>query len=124
MRLQIAEAHLRNYLARVIGVPIAHAPDQLPQGAPIVGLLTLQSREAGKAVGGVRAVYLLELLASDAMTDSQRRRAFESLAAQLLLTELSTERDAMPMLDYQVALEELSHERMRVRIEVEWHASE
>jgi len=115
---------LRNYLSRVIGVPIATAPDQLPQGAAVAGLMTLQSREAGKAIGGIRAVYLLELLASDAMPDSRRLRTFESLAAQLLLTELSTERDAMPMLDYQVALEDLSHERLRVRIEVEWHASE
>ena len=115
---------MRNYLSRVIGVPIATAPDQLPQGAAVAGLMMLQAREAGKAIGGIRAVYLLELLASDAMLDSQRLRAFESLAAQLLLTELSAERDAMPMLDYQIVLEEASVERLRVRIEVEWHASE
>ena len=119
----MAEAHLRNFLSRYIGVPIVSASDQLPQGAAVAGLLALQSREAGKAVGGVRAVYLLELVASDALSDTQRLRTFETLAAQLLLSELSSERDAFPMLDYQIALEDLSAERLRVRIEVEWHAN-
>jgi len=122
MRLRELEAYLRNFLARVVGVPIVDAPAQLPVGSPVAGVLSLQSREAGKAVGGMRAVYQLELLASDAIPDAERRRLYETLASQIIRTELAAERDWLPMLDYQVFLEELSVERLRVRLEVEWDA--
>ena len=122
MRLCDIEAYLRNFLARVIGAPIVDAPAQLPVGSSVVGVLSLQSREAGKAVGGMRAVYQLEVLASDAIPDAERRRLYETLASQIIRTELAAERDWLPMLDYQVFLEELSIERLRVRLEVEWDA--
>ena len=122
MRLRDLEAYLRNFLARVIGAPIVDAPAQLPVGSSVAGVLSLQSREAGKAIGGVRAVYQLEVLASDAMPDAERRRLYETLASQIIRTELAAERDWLPMLDYQVFLEELSIERLRVRLEVEWDA--
>jgi len=122
MRLRDLEAHLRNFLARVAGAPIVDAPAQLPVGSSVAGVLSLQSREAGKAIGGTRAVYQLELLASDAIPDAERRRLHETLASQIIRTELAAERDWLPMLDYQVHLEELSTERLRVRLEVEWDA--
>ena len=122
MRLRELEAYLRNFLARVVGVPIVDAPAQLPVGSSVAGVLSLQSREAGKAVGGMRAVYQLELLASDAIPDADRRRLYETLASQIIRTELAAERDWLPMLDYQVFLEELNSERLRVRLEVEWDA--
>jgi len=122
MQLRDLEAYLRNFLARVVGVPIVDAPAQLPVGSSVAGVLSLQSREAGKAVGGMRAVYQLELLASDAIPDAQRHRLYETLASQIIRTELAAERDWLPMLDYQVHLEELSIERLRVRLEVEWDA--
>jgi len=122
MRLRELEAYLRNFLARVVGVPIVSAPTALPVGSAVAGVLSLQSREAGKAVGGMRAVYQLELLASDAIPDAERRRLYETLASQIIRTELAAERDWLPMLDYQVFLEELSVERLRVRLEVEWDA--
>jgi len=122
MRLRDLEAHLRNFLARVAGAPIVDAPAQLPVGSSVAGVLSLQSREAGKAIGGVRAVYQLELLASDAIPDADRRRLYETLASQIIRTELAAERDWLPMLDYQVFLEELNSERLRVRLEVEWDA--
>jgi len=122
MRLRELEAYLRNFLARVVGVPIVDAPAQLPVGSSVAGVLSLQSREAGKAIGGVRAVYQLELLASDAIPDADRRRLYETLASQIIRTELAAERDWLPMLDYQVFLEELNSERLRVRLEVEWDA--
>jgi hypothetical protein len=122
MRLRDVEAHLRNFLARVIGVPIVSVPTELPAGSAVAGVLSLQSREAGKAVGGMRAVYQLELLASDAIPDAERRKLYDTLASQILRTELAAERDWLPMLDYQVFLEELSTERLRVRLEVEWDA--
>ena len=122
MRLRELEAYLRNFLARVVGVPIVGVPTELPAGSAVAGVLSLQSREAGKAIGGVRAVYQLELLASDAIPDADRRRLYETLASQIIRTELAAERDWLPMLDYQVHLEELSIERLRVRLEVEWDA--
>jgi hypothetical protein len=122
MRLLELEAYLRNFLARVVGVPIVSAPTEMPVGSAVAGVLSLQSREAGKAVGGMRAVYQLELLASDAIPDAQRHRLYETLASQIIRTELAAERDWLPMLDYQVFLEELSIERLRVRLEVEWDA--
>jgi hypothetical protein len=122
MDLRDLEAHLRNFLARVIGVPIVDAPAQLPVGSSVAGVLSLQSREAGKAVGGMRAVYQLELLASDAIPDAERRKLYDTLASQIIRTESAAERDWLPMLDYQVFLEELSVERLRVRLEVEWDA--
>jgi len=122
MRLRELEAYLRNFLARVVGVPIVSAPTEMPVGSAVAGVLSLQSREAGKAVGGMRAVYQLELLASDAIPDAQRHRLYETLASQIIRTELAAERDWLPMLDYQVFLEELSIERLRVRLEVEWDA--
>jgi len=122
MRLCDIEAHLRNFLARVVGAPIVSAPTGLPVGSAVAGVLSLQSREAGKAVGGMRAVYQLELLASDAIPDAERRKLYETLASQIIRTELAAERDWLPMLDYQVFLEELSIERLRVRLEVEWDA--
>ena len=122
MRLRDVEAHLRNFLARVIGAPIVSVPTELPAGSAVAGVLSLQSREAGKAVGGMRAVYQLELLASDAIPDAERRKLYEALASQIIRTELAAERDWLPMLDYQVHLEELSIERLRVRLEVEWDA--
>jgi len=122
MRLRELEAYLRNFLARVVGVPIVSVPTELPAGSAVAGVLSLQSREAGKAVGGMRAVYQLELLASDAIPDADRRRLYETLASQIIRTELAAERDWLPMLDYQVHLEELSIERLRVRLEVEWDA--
>ena len=122
MRLRDVEAHLRNFLARVIGAPIVSVPTELPAGSAVAGVLSLQSREAGKAVGGMRAVYQLELLASDAIPDAERRKLYEALASQIIRTELSAERDWLPMLDYQVFLEELNSERLRVRLEVEWDA--
>ena len=122
MRLRDVEAHLRNFLARVIGAPIVSVPTELPAGSAVAGVLSLQSREAGKAVGGMRAVYQLELLASDAIPDAERRKLYEALASQILRTELAAERDWLPMLDYQIHLEELSIERLRVRLEVEWDA--
>jgi hypothetical protein len=122
MRLRELEAYLRNFLARVVGVPIVDAPAQLPVGSSVAGVLSLQSREAGKAIGGVRAVYQLEVLASDAIPDAERRKLYETLASQIIRTELAAERDWLPMLDYQVHLEELSIERLRVRLEVEWDA--
>jgi len=124
MRLRELEAYLRNFLARVIDAPIVDAPAQLPVGSPVAGVLSLQSREAGKAIGGIRAVYQLELLASDAIPDVQRRRLYETLASQIIRTELAAERDWLPTLDYQVYLEELNSERLRVRLEVEWNADE
>jgi len=124
VRLEIAEAYLRNFLARVIGAPIVSVPTELPAGSAVAGVLSLQSREAGKAIGGIRAVYQLELLASDAMPDAQRRKLHETLASQIIRTELAAERDWLPMLDYQVYLEELNSERLRVRLEVEWNADE
>jgi hypothetical protein len=123
MRLRELEAYLRNFLARVVGMPIVDAPAQLPVGSSVAGVLSLQSREAGKAVGGMRAVYQLELLASDAIPDAARRKLYETLASQIIRTELAAERDWLPMLDYQVFLEELSIERLRVRLEVEWDAN-
>ena len=39
MRLRDVEAHLRNFLARVIGAPIVDAPAQLPVGSPVAGVL-------------------------------------------------------------------------------------
>jgi len=122
MRLRELEAYLRNFLARVVGVPIVGAPTELPAGSAVAGVLSLQSREAGKAVGGMRAVYQLEVLASDAIPDAERRKLYETLASQIIRTELAAERDWLPMLDYQVFLEELSIERLRVRLEVEWDA--
>jgi len=122
MRLRELEAYLRNFLARVIGAPIVGVPTELPAGSAVAGVLSLQSREAGKAVGGMRAVYQLELLASDAIPDADRRRLYETLASQIIRTELAAERDWLPMLDYQVFLEELNSERLRVRLEVEWDA--
>jgi len=122
MRLRELEAYLRNFLARVVDAPIVDAPAQLPVGSSVAGVLSLQSREAGKAVGGMRAVYQLELLASDAIPDAERRKLYETLASQIIRTELAAERDWLPMLDYQVFLEELSIERLRVRLEVEWDA--
>jgi len=122
MRLRELEAYLRNFLARVIGAPIVSAPTEMPVGSAVAGVLSLQSREAGKAVGGTRAVYQLEVLASDAIPDAQRHRLYETLASQIIHTELAAERDWLPMLDYQVHLEELSIERLRVRLEVEWDA--
>jgi hypothetical protein len=122
MRLRDVEAHLRNFLARVVGVPIVSVPTELHAGSAVAGVLSLQSREAGKAVGGMRAVYQLELLASDAIPDAERRKLYETLASQIIRTELAAERDWLPMLDYQVHLEELSIERVRVRLEVEWDA--
>ena len=122
MRLRELEAYLRNFLARVVGVPIVGVPTELPVGSAVAGVLSLQSREAGKAVGGMRAVYQLELLASDAIPDADRRRLYETLASQIIRTELAAERDWLPMLDYQVFLEELNSERLRVRLEVEWDA--
>jgi len=122
MRLRDLEAYLRNFLARVVGVPIVDAPAQLPVGSSVAGVLSLQSREAGKAIGGVRAVYQLEVLASDAIPDAERRKLYETLASQIIRTELAAERDWLPMLDYQVYLEELNSERLRVRLEVEWDA--
>jgi len=122
MRLRELEAYLRNFLARVVGVPIVGAPTELPAGSAVAGVLSLQSREAGKAVGGMRAVYQLEVLASDAIPDAERRKLYETLASQIIRTELAAERDWLPMLDYQVHLEELSIERLRVRLEVEWDA--
>jgi hypothetical protein len=122
MRLLDVEAYLRNFLARVVGVPIVSAPTELPAGSAVAGVLSLQSREAGKAVGGMRAVYQLELLASDAIPDAERRKLYDTLASQIIRTELAAERDWLPMLDYQVFLEELSVERLRVRLEVEWDA--
>jgi len=119
VRLEIAEAHLRNFLARVVGVPIVSVPTGLPAGSAVAGVLSLQSREAGKAIGGIRAVYQLEVLASDAIPDAERRRLYETLASQIIRTELAAERDWLPMLDYQVYLEELNSERLRVRLEVE-----
>jgi len=124
MELRDLEAYLRNFLARVVGVPIVDAPAQLPVGSSVAGVLSLQSREAGKAIGGIRAVYQLELLASDAIPDAERRRLYETLASQIIRTELAAERDWLPMLDYQVYLEELNSERLRVRLEVEWNADE
>jgi hypothetical protein len=122
MQLRDLEAYLRNFLARVVGVPIVDAPAQLPVGSSVAGVLSLQSREAGKAVGGMRAVYQLELLASDAIPDAERRKLYDTLASQIIRTELAAERDWLPMLDYQVFLEELNSERLRVRLEVEWDA--
>jgi len=122
MRLRELEAYLRNFLARVIGAPIVSAPTELPVGSAVAGVLSLQSREAGKAVGGMRAVYQLEVLASDAIPDAERRKLYETLASQIIRTELAAERDWLPMLDYQVFLEELNSERLRVRLEVEWDA--
>jgi hypothetical protein len=122
MRLRELEAYLRNFLARVVGMPIVDAPAQLPVGSSVAGVLSLQSREAGKAVGGMRAVYQLEVLASDAIPDAERRKLYETLASQIIRTELAAERDWLPMLDYQVYLEELNSERLRVRLEVEWDA--
>ena len=122
MQLRDVEAHLRNFLARVIGAPIVSVPTELPAGSAVAGVLSLQSREAGKAVGGMRAVYQLEVLASDAIPDAERRKLYETLASQIIRTELAAERDWLPMLDYQVFLEELSIERLRVRLEVEWDA--
>ena len=124
MRLCDIEAHLRNFLARVVGVPIVDAPAQLSVGSSVAGMLLLQSRESGKAIGGVRAVYQLEVLASDAIPDAERRKLYETLASQIIRTELAAERDWLPMLDYQVSLEELNSERLRVRLEVEWNADE
>ena len=122
MRLRELEAYLRNFLARVIGAPIVSVPTELPAGSAVAGVLSLQSREAGKAIGGVRAVYQLEVLASDAIPDADRRRLYETLASQIIRTELAAERDWLPMLDYQVFLEELNSERLRVRLEAEWDA--
>jgi hypothetical protein len=122
MRLRDLEAYLRNFLARVVGAPIVSAPTEMPVGSAVAGVLSLQSREAGKAIGGIRAVYQLELLASDAIPDADRRRLHETFASQIIRTELAAERDWLPMLDYQVFLEELSTERLRVRLEVEWDA--
>jgi hypothetical protein len=122
MELRDLEAHLRNFLARVVGVPIVSVPTELPVGSTVAGVLSLQSREAGKAVGGMRAVYQLELLASDAIPDAERRKLYDTLASQIIRTELASERDWLPMLDYQVSLEELNSERVRVRLEVEWDA--
>jgi len=122
MELRDLEAYLRNFLARMVGVPIVSVPTELPVGSAVAGVLSLQSREAGKAIGGIRAVYQLELLASDAIPDAERRRLYETLASQIIRTELATERDWLPMLDYQVFLEELNSERLRVRLEVEWDA--
>jgi len=122
MQLRDLEAYLRNFLARVIGAPIVSVPTELPVGSSVAGVLSLQSRETGKAIGGMRAVYQLEVLASDAMPDAERRRLYETLASQIIRTELAAERDWLPMLDYQVFLEELSIERLRVRLEVEWDA--
>ena len=122
MRLRELEAYLRNFLARVVGVPIVGVPTELPAGSAVAGVFSLQSREAGKAIGGVRAVYQLELLASDAIPDADRRRLYETLASQIIRTELAAERDWLTMLDYQVFLEELNSERLRVRLEVEWDA--
>ena len=122
MRLRELEAYLRNFLARVVGMPIVDAPAQLPVGSSVAGVLSLQSREAGKAIGGIRAMYQLEVLASDAIPDAERRRLYETLASQIIRTELAAERDWLPMLDYQVFLEELNSERLRVRLEVEWDA--
>jgi hypothetical protein len=122
MELRDLEAYLRNFLARVVGVPIVSVPTELPVGSAVAGVLSLQSREAGKAVGGMRAVYQLELLASDAIPDAERRRLYETLASQIIRTELAAERDWLPLLDYQVFLEELNNERLRVRLEVEWDA--
>ena len=122
MELRDLEAYLRNFLARVIGAPIVSAPTELPVGSAVAGVLSLQSREAGKAVGGMRAVYQLEMLASDAIPDARRHRLYETLASQIIRTELAAERDWLPMLDYQVFLEELNIERLRVRLEVEWDA--
>jgi len=122
MQLRELEAYLRNFLGRVVGVPIVSAPTELPAGSSVAGVLSLQSREAGKAVGGMRAVYQLELLASDAIPDAERRKLYDTLASQIIRTELAAERDWLPMLDYQVHLEELSIERLRVRLEVEWDA--
>jgi len=122
MELRDLEAYLRNFFARVVGVPIVSVPTELPVGSAVAGVLSLQSREAGKAVGGMRAVYQLELLASDAIPDAERRKLYETLASQIIRTELAAERDWLPMLDYQVFLEELSVERLRVRLEVEWDA--
>jgi len=122
MELRDLEAYLRNFLARAIGAPIVSVPTELPVGSAVAGVLSLQSRESGKAVGGMRAVYQLELLASDAIPDADRRRLYETLASQIIRTELAAERDWLPMLDYQVFLEELSIERLRVRLEVEWDA--
>ena len=122
MELRDLEAHLRNFLARVVGVPIVSVPTELPVGSAVAGVLSLQSREAGKAVGGMRAVYQLELLASDAIPDAERRKLYDTLASQIIRTELASERDWLPMLDYQVSLDELNSERLRVRLEVEWDA--
>jgi hypothetical protein len=122
MQLRDLEAYLRNFLSRVVGAPIVSAPTELPAGSAVAGVLSLQSREAGKAVGGMRAVYQLELLASDAIPDAERRRLYDTLASQIIRTELAMERDWLPLLDYQVHLEELSIERLRVRLEVEWDA--
>jgi hypothetical protein len=122
MRLRDVEAHLRNFLTHVIGAPIVSVPTELPAGSAVAGVLSLQSREAGKAVGGMRAVYQLEMLASDAIPDAERRKIYETLASQIIRTELAAERDWLPMLDYQVFLEELNSERLRVRLEVEWDA--
>jgi hypothetical protein len=122
MELRDLEAYLRNFLARVVGVPIVSVPTELPVGSAVAGVLSLQSREAGKAVGGMRAVYQLELLASDAIPDAERRKLYDTLASQIIRTELAAERDWLPMLDYQVFLEELNSERLRVRLEVEWDA--
>ena len=124
MRLRELEAYLRNFLARVVGVPIVSVPTELPAGSAVAGVLSLQSREAGRAIGGIRAVYQLEMLASDAIPDAERRRLYETLASQIIRTELAAERDWLPMLDYQVHLEELSIERLRVRLEVEWNVDE
>ncbi len=124
MELRDLEAYLCNFLARVMGVPIVRVPTELPAGSSVAGVLSLQSREAGKAIGGVRAVYQLELLASDAIPDAERRKLYDTLASQIIRTELAAERDWLPMLDYQVFLEELNSERLRVRLEVEWNADE
>lgn len=124
VRLEIAEAHLRNFLARVIGAPIVSVPTELPVGSAVAGVLSLQSREAGKAIGGIRAVYQLEILAGDAVPDKRRLILYALIANRILRTELASERDWLPMLDYQVFLEELNSERLRVRLEVEWNADE
>ena len=123
MRLLDLEAQLRAYLARVVGVPIVSVPTELPVGSAVAGVLSLQSREAGRAVGGMRAVYTLDVLCSDAMPAERRRALYEMLASQVLVTESASQRDEMPTLDYQIALEELSDERLRFTIEVEWNGN-
>jgi hypothetical protein len=95
----------------------------LPSSTPPSWMAIVASRAILRAIA--RDIqYQLELLASDAVPDKRRLILYALIANRILRTELASERDWLPMLDYQVFLEELNNERLRVRLEVEWNADE